>query len=114
MEKNSGSYLVSQDRASHKLPDLQELTRSGAVPAQVTASDTVTSVLCFAMAGEMLLDPNQAALGGQSCGGLVLYLGDQFTDHSDVITPTSQFIAWKEDYLREGNCWSTNILMTAF
>lgn len=62
----------------------------------------------------MLLDTNQAALGGQSPSGLVLHLDDQFTDNSDVITPMSQFIAWKEDYLREGNCWNTNILMTAF
>lgn len=104
---------MSQDQASHKLPDTAGLTRPGAVPVQATGSDTVTSVPCSATAGEMLLEPNQAALGGRSPGGLVLHLDDQLTDNSDIMTLMPQFIAWKEDYLREGNCWHTNILMTA-
>lgn len=106
--------MLSQDQASHKLRDAQGLTWSGAVPAQATGNDTLTSVPCSAMAGEKLFDPNQAALGGQSPGRLVLHLDDQFTDNSDVMMPMPQFIAWKEDYLREGNWWNTNILMTAF
>lgn len=100
--------MLSQDQASHKLPDVQGLTWSGAAPAQATGSDTMTSV------PSMLFNPNQAALGGQSPDRLVLHLDYQFTDNSDVMMPMSQFIAWKEDYLREGNWWNTNILMSAF
>lgn len=54
---------------------------------QLSEGDTLTSVPCSAMAGDLQLDPNQAALGGQSSVRFVLHLGDQFTENSDVIMP---------------------------
>lgn len=45
------------------------------------------------MAGDLLLDPNQAALGGQSPVKFVLHFGEQFTDNCDVITPMPQYVA---------------------
>lgn len=70
------------------------LVRRGASSGHWKWHSDTGAVLCHG--SETLLDPNQAALGGESPGGLVLRLDDQFTDNINVKTSRPQFIAWKQ------------------